>query len=82
MEDQSPNRNRERARVAGLTRAVRNGERPADDPDLLDAKQRLREATIAVYIEKTLAAWPPLTDEQRTRLAELLKPVRRTAGVA
>lgn len=30
----------------------------------------------AEYIEKILADWPPLTDQQRTRLAELLKPVR------
>ncbi len=28
------------------------------------------------YIEKMLADWPPLTDQQRTTLAELLKPVR------
>ena len=28
------------------------------------------------YIKKVLADWPPLTDQQRTTLAELLKPVR------
>jgi hypothetical protein len=28
------------------------------------------------YIEKVLADWPPLSDQQRTALAELLKPVR------
>jgi hypothetical protein len=28
------------------------------------------------YIEEILATWPPLTDLQRTKLAELLKPVR------
>jgi hypothetical protein len=28
------------------------------------------------YIEKVLADWPPLTDQQRNTLAELLKPVR------
>ena len=33
-------------------------------------------ARIADYIEKTLAAAPPLTDDQRTRLAELLRPAR------
>lgn len=28
------------------------------------------------YVAKVLANAPPLTDEQRTRLAELLRPVR------
>lgn len=28
------------------------------------------------YARRIIADWPPLTDEQRTRLAELLKPVR------
>ena len=36
-------------------------------------------ARIAEYIDKTLAAAPPLTAEQRTRLAELLRPARRAA---
>jgi hypothetical protein len=39
-------------------------------------KAELVEANIAAYIKKTLADAPPLTDEQRTKLAELLKPVR------
>jgi len=30
------------------------------------------------YIQRVVAAWPPLTDRQRTALAELLKPVRVT----
>jgi excisionase family DNA binding protein len=33
--------------------------------------------TIADYIKGELADAPPLTPEQRTRLAELLRPVRR-----
>lgn len=28
------------------------------------------------YIEKLIAAWPVFSDQQRTQLAELLKPVR------
>ena len=35
---------------------------------------------IAAYVLKVLADAPPLTDEQRVRLAELLRPVRRRAG--
>jgi hypothetical protein len=29
------------------------------------------------WLRRALAEAPPLTDEQRTKLAELLKPVRR-----
>jgi hypothetical protein len=32
------------------------------------------------YIDRLLADAPPLTDEQRTRLAELLRPVRQRAA--
>ena len=32
------------------------------------------------WIAKTVAEAPPLTDRQRTALAELLKPVRLTAA--
>lgn len=45
--------------------------------------ERRRDAAaqrIEDYLSTVLAAAPPLTDEQRTRLAELLKPVRRKAG--
>jgi hypothetical protein len=38
------------------------------------------EALVAAYVRQVLAAAPPLTDEQRTRLAELLKPVRLTVN--
>lgn len=33
------------------------------------------------YVQRVLAAAPPLTSEQRAKLAELLRPVRR-AGAA
>lgn len=48
-----------------------------------NATIRRRQAAtekIAAYIERTLAAAPPLTDEQRTRLAELLAPARTAAA--
>jgi len=46
-------------------------ENPLHQPaaDLVDA-----------WIAKQLAAAPPLTDQQRTALAELLRPVRLTAA--
>ncbi|CRH11455.1 phiRv1 phage protein [Mycobacterium tuberculosis] len=56
-----------RGRVAALSRS-----RASDDPEFIAAKTDLVAANIADYLIRTLAAAPPLTDEQRTRLAELL----------
>jgi hypothetical protein len=36
-----------------------------------------RDPKTAAYVAKVLADWPPLNDQQRTALAELLKPVRK-----
>lgn len=62
----------ERARIAALTRAIRAGERPADDPAFTAAKRDFAAARIEGDIERILSEAPPLTDEQRARLAELL----------
>lgn len=72
-----PQVSKARASVAALSRCVRNGERPADDPDLVTARRDLNAARLESYIEKVLAQAPPLSDEQRNRLAELLRPARR-----
>ena len=58
----------ERARVASLTRS-----RTADDPDLVDARRNLRAERLAEHIRLTVEAAPPLTAEQRDRLALLLR---------
>lgn len=58
----------DRARVASLSRS-----RAADDPELLQARRNLREAKLAEHIAKAVAEAPPLTDEQRDRLATLLR---------
>lgn len=59
-----------------IARAVK-----ACDPEAeAQARRELAEAKIADYIRRVVDAAPPLTDEQRTRLAELLRPVRREAG--
>lgn len=39
---------------------------------------RASDASIDDYVKTVLAQAPPLTDEQRTRLAELLHPVQIT----
>lgn len=36
----------------------------------------INEAALDAYVKRVVAMAPPLTDEQRTRLAELLRPVQ------
>lgn len=66
---------RTRAQYARLSRDL-----PPGHPTLTELRTRLKLERAEEYVGKLLAEAPPLTDEQRTRLAELLKPVRRTAG--
>lgn len=55
--------------IAALGRATQSG-----DPARVDsARQSLVTAKIAQYVERELAKAPPLTDEQKTRLATLLR---------
>ena len=58
----------DRARVASLSRS-----RTPDDPDLIAARRNLRAARLEDYIRRTVDAAPPLLDEQRDRLAVLLR---------
>lgn len=67
----------DRARVAALSRS-----RAADDPALLDARRSLRAEKLEEYIGKTLATAPPLTSEQRERLALLLHGSTPKRGAA
>ncbi len=73
--DTAPNWRISRAKIASLTRS-----RTPDDPDLLDARRDLREARLAEYIAKTVAAAPPLTATQLDRLATLLRPIPTAGG--
>jgi len=63
----------ERARLA----AHKRHHPDADDSDL---RRNLRAARLEDYIRKTVEAAPPLTDEQRWRLAALLQPTSETAA--
>lgn len=65
----------ERARVASLTRS-----RTPDDPELVDARRNLKAERLADYISRTVDAAPPLTAEQRDRLAALLRPIASAGG--
>lgn len=60
-----------RARVGALSR-----DREPGDPVLDAARRDLHATQCADYIKETLAKAPPLTSEQRAKLAELLRPVR------
>lgn len=58
-----------RARVASLSRS-----RSHDDAELCAARVDLRVARLSDYIRRSIDAAPPLTAEQRDRLALLLRP--------
>lgn len=53
-----------------IARAARSGDQHAET----EARRDLAEAKIADYVERVLANAPPLTSEQKTRLARLLRP--------
>jgi hypothetical protein len=65
----------ERARVASLTRS-----REANDPELQEARRNLRTERLADYIQRAVDAAPPLSQEQRDRLAALLGPTVGSAA--
>ena len=57
-----------RGRVAALSRS-----RQPDDPELLAARRDLAADVISDHIARIVAKAPPLTDEQRDRIATLLR---------
>jgi hypothetical protein len=58
----------ERARLASLTRS-----REPDDPELIGARRNLKAERLADHIRRVVDEAPPLTREQRERLAILLR---------
>lgn len=65
----------DRARVASLSRS-----RTPDDPELVAARRDLRATRAESYIRELVASAPPLTPDQRRRLAVLLLPDVGTAA--
>jgi hypothetical protein len=63
-----------RGKLARLSRDL-----PPDHPEIIALRTELKLDRAHEYIA-SLIADNPLTDEQRTRLAELLKPVRRSSS--
>lgn len=64
----SPELAHQRARLGALNRY-----RPADDPELLEAHRTVKETRLAEHIQEAIEQAPPLTAEQRDRLAALLR---------
>ena len=72
----SPAVARQRGRVGALTRS-----RTPDDPDLIAARTELRTELLADYIRRVVEQAPPLSTEQRDRLARVLRyEVNGSAG--
>jgi hypothetical protein len=66
-----------RAKLARLSQKL-----PPDAPELGELRTELRTQRTAEYLGRVLSEAPPLTDEQRSRLAELLKPAREAIAQA
>lgn len=45
------------------------------DPELVEARRNLKAAHLASDVERAVNAFPPLTDEQLSSIALLLRPV-------
>lgn len=58
----------ERARVASLSRS-----RTPDDPDLVQARERLRAARFEEHVRKLVDSAPALDEDTRARIRVLLR---------
>ena len=72
MAARTPARRSASSRVSALSRS-----RSDNDPVLVEARQALRVAGLAEYIQRVLDTAPPLTQEQRDKLAILLRGAER-----
>jgi len=57
-----------RARIASLSRSRR-----PDDPDLVEARRDLAAERLASHVARVVAEAPPLTEQQRDRVAAILR---------
>lgn len=71
----SPQSRSARARLAQSVQT--NG---PDAVETTNARRDFAAARLDDYIRDTLAKAPPLTNEQRARLRELLRPIRRPSS--
>lgn len=52
---------------------IAHAKRRDPDADTTELRRQLKAERLEVHIAKTVAEWPPLTPEQRDRLALLLR---------
>jgi hypothetical protein len=64
------------SRLAKARSEVAVAHRKNDPEAIQDARRNFAEAKIADYVTRVLGQAPELREEQRTRLAELLRPAR------
>ena len=69
----SPEKAHLRAKISALTRAVRAGERPANDPVLEETRRNLAHVRTAEYAAQLVANWPALTEQQIDHVAGILR---------
>lgn len=67
-----------RTRTGQVTAALRWG----TENDVISAKRNLHEARLRILVEREIAKWPPLSAEQRARIAALLTPEIQGARAA
>lgn len=67
-----------RRRAAAVVGALHRHHGP-DDPRLADARRDLRAAELEEHVRRIVAEAPPLTDDQRSRIAALLRPAAPAA---
>ncbi len=70
-------RRRERAPKAQLHQVY-----PPDHPKITEAERNIKALRLQDHINQALATAPPLSTDQRSRLAELLKPARKAIASA
>lgn len=58
----------QRAKLANLSRG-----RQPDDPEIIEARRNLRAEMLADHVANVVAQAPPLTAEQRDRIAAILR---------
>lgn len=69
------------ARRRSSTLAALTRHRGPDAPDVLKLRAELRVARLEEHIRKVVEAAPPLSDEQRSKLASLLSQPPTVGGV-
>jgi hypothetical protein len=71
-----------RARSLNARAAALQRHRPNETAAIAEARRDAKFSTLSDYIQRTVDAAPPLTSEQRERLAVLLRPIPSAGDVA